>query len=255
MRRLAAALAFAVLAGCGSADARGARVETFKVHSRAVGRALEVRVVLPAGETEGRPLVVFLHGRGMSPASFTGDDAVFAGLAKLGDRAPILAFPYGGDHSYWHDRANGDWGRYVLREVIPQVLERTGADRRRVALGGISMGGFGAYDLATRAKRHFCAVAGHSPALWRTAGETAPGAFDDAGDFARHDVIRRAGRLGGTRLWLDAGDTDPFLPGDRAFADAAGIPLRLAHGGHDSDYWDRNWPRYLRFYARACATS
>jgi hypothetical protein len=180
MRR-AFAVAALVLVGCGHADARGARVERFKVHSQAVGRTLEVQVVLPQGDVAGRPLVVFLHGRGMKPSDFTGDDAVFAGLAALGDRAPILAFPYGGDHSYWHDRADGDWGRYVLREVIPQAIQRTGADRSRVALGGISMGGFGAYDLATRAKRHFCAVGGHSPALWRTGGETAPGAFDDAG--------------------------------------------------------------------------
>jgi poly(3-hydroxybutyrate) depolymerase len=247
---LAACLA---LAGCGSADARGAHVVSFTIKSKAVGRNLEVRIVLPEGETAGRPLVVFLHGRGMSPSSFTGNDAVFAGLAALGDRAPILAFPSGGDHSYWHDRRGGEWGRYVLREVIPQVLERTDADRRRVAFGGISMGGFGAFDLATRAKRHLCAVGGHSPALWRTGGETAPGAFDDAEDFERHDVIARADRLDGTRLWLDAGDADPFLPGDRAFAAAAGVRLRLSRGGHDSDYWNRHWAQYLRFYARACA--
>jgi S-formylglutathione hydrolase FrmB len=253
VRRFALVAALLALAGCGRADARGAHVLRLTIHSRAVGRDLEVRVVMPAGDVAGRPLVVFLHGRGMKPSDFTGDDAVFAGLAALGGRAPVLAFPYGGDHSYWHDRADGDWGRYVLREVIPQVLERTGADRSRVALGGISMGGFGAFDLASRAHRHLCAVGGHSPALWRTAGETAPGAFDDAEDFARHDVIARAGRLDGTKLWLDAGRADPFLAGDRAFADAADVRLRLSRGGHDSDYWDRHWAQYLRFYARACA--
>ena len=29
-------------------------------------------------------------------------------------RAPIVAFPDGGGDSYWHDRADGDWG--PLRE-------------------------------------------------------------------------------------------------------------------------------------------
>jgi S-formylglutathione hydrolase FrmB len=197
-------------------------------------------------------VLVFLHGRGMKVTSFL-DDAFFKGLSKLGDRAPIVAFPGGGDHSYWHDRDDGDWGRYVLREVIPQVLERTGADGDRVALGGISMGGFGAFDLATRAKRQLCAVGGHSPAIWRTAGETAPGAFDDAEDFNRHDIIARAGRLDGVKLWLDAGDEDPFLTGDRAFAKAAGVRLRTSAGGHNGDYWDRHWAQYLRFYARSCA--
>ncbi len=212
-----------------------------------------MRLVVPDGGGAGRPLVVFLHGRGGGPSSYL-TDAFFAGLDRLGDRAPVVAFPDGGDHSYWHDRRDGDWGRYVLDEVIPAALERSGADPDRVALGGISMGGFGAFDLATRTKRHFCAVGGHSPAIWRTAGETAPGAFDDASDFARHDVIRRAKRLDGTRLWLDAGRADPFLAGDRAFARKGGVRLRLSKGGHDGDYWNRNFARYLSFYSRACAT-
>lgn len=41
----------------------------------------------------------------------------------LPGKAPIVAFPYGGDHSYWHDRADGSWGRYVTDEVIPEVGE------------------------------------------------------------------------------------------------------------------------------------
>jgi hypothetical protein len=41
----------------------------------------------------------------------------------------------------------GAWGAYVLREAIPAALKRTGADPQRVAIG-ISMGGFGALDLA-----------------------------------------------------------------------------------------------------------
>jgi S-formylglutathione hydrolase FrmB len=49
------------------------------------------------------------------------------------------------------------------------------------------VGGFGAYDLARLNPGRFCAVGGHSPALWRSGGETAPGAVDDAEDFARHD--------------------------------------------------------------------
>jgi S-formylglutathione hydrolase FrmB len=48
----------------------------------------------------------------------------------------------GGDHSYYHDRREGPWGAYVLREAITLALKRKGADPQRVAIGGISMGGF-----------------------------------------------------------------------------------------------------------------
>jgi len=55
------------------------------------------------------------------------------------------------------------------------------------------MGGFGALDLARLAPSRFCAVGAHSAALWFSGGETPAGAFDDAADFERHDLIRFAG--------------------------------------------------------------
>jgi S-formylglutathione hydrolase FrmB len=241
-------------------DRHGASEETVTIDSRAVGQPLNTTVVVPAdAPAEGRrSLLVFLHGRGGDEGSEL-DDAFFGALAGLGARAPIVALPAGGDHSYWHDRADGDWGRYVVREVIPEVVRRYGIDRRRVAIGGISMGGFGAYDIARLNPGRFCAVAGHSPALWRTGGETAPGAFDDAEDFARHDVIGAArsnpDAFGDGRLWLDAGDEDPFRPGDDAMAAALGdrVTAKTWPGGHDGDYWNEHWPDYARFYARALA--
>jgi S-formylglutathione hydrolase FrmB len=240
-------------------DRHGATVSTLTIDSRAVGRKLPTTVVIPAAHPDGRrPLLVFLHGRSSDDRSEL-DDAFFSALAELGSRAPMVAFPYGGDRSYWHDRADGRWGSYVVREVIPEVVRQFGADGRRVAIGGISMGGFGAYDIARLNPGRFCAVAGHSPALWRSGGETAPGAFDDAEDFARHDVIAAAranpDAFGRGRLWLDAGDEDPFRPGDDAMAEALGgrVSAHTWPGGHEGDYWNAHWPDYARFYARALA--
>lgn len=251
------ALALAVVAGCGSEEAsrEGLRVETFEVESAAVGRALPVSVVAPEGGR--RPLLVFLHGRGNDDRTYVRDPMLSA-LDALGPRAPIVAFPRSSEGSYWHDRGEGAWGRYLMDEVIPAVVRRFGADRRRVAIGGISMGGFGAYDLARLHRERLCAAGGHSPALWQTGGESAPGAFDDAEDFSRHDVVAaaRAGEFGDLPLWLDAGDEDPFIAGQAAFADAlaeggSSATVRSGPGGHDGDYWDAHWTDYLRFYARA----
>src|SRR5215218_5925385 len=116
------------------ADQHGARVEHINVQSQTVGRRLGVSVVVPAKtKPRGhRPLLVFLHGRGGSDETFVGNEAVYEGLATLGRKAPIVAFPDGGDHGYWHDRREGDWGRYVMREVIPTVERRFGTDPHRV---------------------------------------------------------------------------------------------------------------------------
>jgi S-formylglutathione hydrolase FrmB len=132
----------------------------------------------------------------------------------LGDRAPAVVFPDGSEASYWHRRRSGDWARYVVDEVIPAAVRRAHADPSRVAIGGISMGGFGGFDIARLHPRRFCAVGGHSAALWLRGGDTAPGAFDDAADFARNDVIgiaRTRGRAawGRAALWLDGGTADP----------------------------------------------
>ena len=63
--------------------------------------------------------------------------------------------------------------------------------------------------------RNFCAVGGQSPALWLSAGETAPGAFDDAQDYARNDVFKLRPPH---PLWIDLGASDPFHDAALAYA-------------------------------------
>ena len=84
------------------------------------------------------------------------------------------------------------------------------------------MGGFGALDLARHDPSRFCAVGGHSAAVWTTAGATARGAFDDAEDVARHGI----GSAAAVR--------NPY----------AGLPVN----------WQRHMGAYLQFSARALAT-
>ena len=246
------------------ADTRGASVETIVFHSRAVDDNQTVGVVVPAGAPSrgDRPLLVFLHGKDESIGAYTEDETFFEAIAGLGDRAPVVAFREGSADSYWHDRASGDWGSLVTDEVIPEVARRFGTDPHRVAIGGISMGGFGAYDLALHDPGRFCAIGGHSPALWLEGGATAPGAFDDAEDFERNDVIDTVrsdpGAFGDTPIWNDAGDEDPFLISDIAFDEAlesggADFTSHTWHGAHSRSYWDSHWSAYLRFYASALA--
>jgi enterochelin esterase-like enzyme len=246
----------------GPADERarhGASVEHITINSKAVGQKLEANVVTPDGGGDGRPMLIFLHGRGARGAPGV-PSGLYDALHAAGKRSPVVVFPYGGDHSYWHNRSDGKWGDYVLDEVIPAAAKASGADSSRVAIGGESMGGFGALNLAAQNPGRFCAAAGHSPALWSSASETAAGAFDDAADFERNDVIgaARAGAFGDTPIWVDAGDQDPFLPWIREFTavmDSQGSPFQshIWPGGHGGDYWNSHWDDYIGFYSRALA--
>src|SRR6478672_2683822 len=99
---LVVGVAVAAVASSAGLDRRGATETRFTVKSRLVGRSLHGIGVVPAGLKAGekRPLLVFLHGRGTGPGSSLSDE-FFAGLARLGERAPVVVLLDGGDHSYW----------------------------------------------------------------------------------------------------------------------------------------------------------
>ena len=114
------------------------------------------------------------------------------------------------------------------------------------------MGGFGALDLARLHPRRFCAVGGHSAALWFSVNRALPGAFDNPADFARHDVIAaaRAGAFRGIPIRLDTGRSDPFRTAAQAAADALKVRLHQALGGHSVAYWRTQYSEYASWYAR-----
>ena len=251
-----------LLAACGAAPyttTQGAHIVRFTLHSKLMKRSLTQVLVVPAGSSTGRPLVVLLHGRSSGADQFLGDP-MFTELRRLGRKAPVLLIPSGGDHSYWHDRADGPWGSYVVREAIPAALARTKADRTRIAIGGPSMGGFGALDLARLDPGRFCAVEADSAAIWPTAGQTVSGAFDDPADFGRHDVMGAAHRgnpYGRIPVLVDVGRTDGFRFNDEQLANdlrahGADVTFRLQPGGHSG--WRSRMDQYLRFYANAFET-
>lgn len=257
---LAAGLVVAAVAP----DRHGAHDVSFAVKSRLVGRTLHEKAVVPAGasDSDRRPLLVWLHGRGGHPGDVFWDE-LYAELARLGPRAPVLVEVDGGNHSYYHDRHDGRWGSYVTRELIPAAEARLPVDSRRIAIAGVSMGGFGALDLARLNPGRFCAVGGHSPAIWTSSGQTAPGAFDSAADFARHDVYRytrtQTHPYGGTPIWIDRGNRDPFIPGDAALVSAlrahgAKVTSHIWRGAHEGAYWHAHIARYVRWYAAKLAS-
>jgi S-formylglutathione hydrolase FrmB len=216
----------------------------FTLHSSLVDRDLHEILVKP--RRHGSWLLVLLHGKGAGPSQFL-SQPFFDTLAALGRKAPDVLLLDGGEDSYWHDRADGRWGSMILSEGIRAGVRRTLA--LHVGLGGISMGGYGALLLGSR-QRGFCAVGVQSPALWLSAGQTAPGAFDDAADYERNDVFE----LQPPRpLWIDLGARDPFRDATLAYARRAHVRAHVWPGGHDTKFWDAHTPAYLRFFARACA--
>lgn len=257
--RIGVSLLLVVLAvGCGSSSSKPEtplKVSTFALNSKLFGRPFDETLVTPAGGGDGRALLVFLHGYGGTPSD-TLSPAFVSALRRLGDHAPVVVLPEG-DIGWWHDRKEGKWGSYVLDEVIPAALARSGADKDRVAIGGISMGGFGALDLGRL--RKFCAVGGHSPAIFEPGSDDISFGFDNAADFKRHDLIGIARKRSpyDAPVWIDIGDKDQLRPAAshlarELHARGADISFHVWPGNHDGAYWDQHFGDYLRFYAGAC---
>jgi pimeloyl-ACP methyl ester carboxylesterase len=160
----------------------------------------------------------------------------------------------GGDHTYWHNRADGDDPqRMLLDELLPR-LAAAGMRTSRFALFGWSMGGYGALLLAEKVGRARVAfVAVDSPAIWLSPGDSAPGAFDDAEDFVRNDIFPRRAQLAGVPVRVVCGKADPFVGATRAFVQ--GVPDLVAVdypvGGHTPEVWSSTAASQLAPLARA----
>ena len=217
----------------------------FTLHSRLVHSDLHEILVVP--RRHGDWMLVLLHGYHASPSQFL-TQPFFDTLTTLGTRAPEVLLLDGGADSYWHDRADGRVGLDGPARGDSGRVARTHA--QRVAIGGISMGGYGALLLGSRDHGASARSARQSPALWlEREPKRAPGAFDDAAGLrAAHDVFnhpsaasapldrprQRAIPSAARRSHLRARRSTPRCTSGRA----ATTPR----------YWHAFTPQFLRFY-------
>ena len=153
-----------------------------------------------------------------------------------------------GGTTYWHRRPNGeDAGAMVVEEFLPMLRKR---GLTRVALGGWSMGGYGALRLAgILGPQRIEAVTAMSPALWLPGSEASTSGFDDAAEYAEFSIMAEQAALNRIPVRVDCGRSDPFYAATKAYVSGFAEPISASFGagGHDRDYWRRTAPKQLRF--------
>ncbi len=204
-----------------------------------------------------------LHGGGGSK-----DEWPTFGLIDEADRmigagkiSPLIMVLPQGDDGYWVNHANTGprWGDYVVQDIVrsADMSLPTLPDRDHRAIGGLSMGGAGAVQLAFNHPDVFRAVGAHSPSLHLDDG-TFP-ILGTGPDFDVREPIKLAAQATGIEdlvIWIDSGDLDPWLGRDLMLHQAL-LDRAIAHdwnvlpGGHEGPYWQRNLERYLRWYDAA----
>ena len=173
--RLLPVLTMLVWAAC---PAMAATVHPFRYRSAALGMEQTAQVYVPAGQppADGWSVLYLLHGRNGSPTDFDG----LGGLGLTLDRLiaekrikPLMVvMPEGKDSWYVDSAAAGGPGDYAtaVGQDLEQAVEASfpvGKDRDHRAIGGISMGGYGALRLGLMMPERFGAVAALSPAIWQ----------------------------------------------------------------------------------------
>jgi putative tributyrin esterase len=246
--------------------------------SQVLGKHTTTQVLLP--DVGKPPFATFYLLHGLSD-----DHTVWLRQTRLemyAAKYPWIVVMPDGHRGFYTDNVDGPaWARHIGEE-LPAMIERTfqvKAERGARAIGGLSMGGYGALRVGLGYSDRFCSVNSHSGAMgWARFRDGA--AYEqeakrlswDAmvrGEMKRvfgagplrdgpHDPLsharkaKRAGRLPG--LLIDCGTEDFLIESNREFARDL-TKAKIAHtyrefpGAHDWDYWDLHVREALEFHA------
>jgi S-formylglutathione hydrolase FrmB len=259
------ARAIAILMALLGGPLPGAGLES--IHSRLLERQVPIAVHVPAAEVLARwraahpdeplQLVLFLPGAFDGPKDFlkTGLETHLTEQEAAGHLPPSLWVAVTHFQSWYADRKDGrfPYERFLMEELIPQLEARHpgfGGSPRARSLAGLSMGGFGALNLAVRTGA-FSKCLALSPALieppfrqvpwWirRSLARTFP---LDPGRFEPWNPRLHLG--GSVALVVSCGTEDNYdlAKACQAFAEVCAarnrrLHLELRPGGHDWAYW------------------
>ena len=246
----------------------GGYLKDSEFFSEALGRPMPYGIYLPPTyESEPDrhyPVLYMLHGAGGHYSEWVayGLPEKAEDLTWDGQIQPLIIVMPQGDQSYWSNHSDTDgerWGDYVAFDLVAHIdaTYRSIPEATSRAVGGLSMGGFGALQLAFNHPEIFGAVGGHSPALHEH--EQLSGFFGDLAIFQKVDPLTLALSLDpitAPHIWVDTGEEDNWA--DRAIVlanelDLRGIQhqVRILPGRHDADYWTTSTADYLIFYSHA----
>ena len=176
------------------------------------------------------------------------DDVLNAGIAS-GELPPMIAvLPYG----EWIANENRfdavSFENVFLEELMPAVEQtyRVSTEQETRAIGGVSRGGFWAFEIAFRHPEMFASVGGHSAFFDRY---HAPETHNPL------DLALTAPNIDQLRIYLDRGAQDYARAGlDIMDANLSerGVDYTYivnAEGQHDIRYWREHIAEYVDFYA------
>ncbi len=241
---------------------------TIQYHSRSLKKASAFNIVFPDDPAIPRPWAAFYLLHGLSD-----DHTIWmrrTSIERYVQGMPlVVVMPDGGRGWYTNALEGGAYEDDLIKDVVG-LVDRTfpvKAERTGRAIGGLSMGGYGAVKLGLKHHEMFASVNSHSGALGfvhdpkrarqlapefrRIFGDEPKGGPDDP--FALVERVDH-GRLPALRI--DCGTEDGLIDQNRGFhehLDSLHVPHEYEEfpGGHNWDYWDLHVRQAIAFHAKA----
>ena len=242
---------------------------TIQYQSRSLQKASAFNIIFPEDANLPRPWATFylLHGLSDDHTIWERRTSIERYVARM---PLVVVMPDGGRGWYSNAQQGYAYEDDLLKDIMGMV-ERTfpvRAERSGRAIGGLSMGGYGAVKLALKHPEVFASANSHSGALGflrRDAGQQARGIspeFDrifgptpQDGPDDPFGIVEKMdhGRIPALRI--DCGTEDFLLGQNRAFH-AHLDKLKVEHeyaeypGSHDWAYWDLHVREAIAFHKR-----
>ncbi|MDF9800480.1 S-formylglutathione hydrolase FrmB [Catalinimonas alkaloidigena] len=258
----------------------GASVDTLEVDSKRMQRKIKTAVVVPDSYDQvnrAYPVLYLLHGGTGSYRDWHHKTPDKKLLHRMADQYNIIIVtPDGGATSYYFDSPLDQVSQYetfISQEVVEKIdsTYRTVKDRKGRAIAGLSMGGHGAFFIAARHPRLYCAAGSMSgvmninTATWKVPEEFAqlraknfakllgPAEASDL-PYSNYTVVGMIDQMkdNDVKLKFDCGVDDFLIDTNRDLHQKL-LTEQVPHeyterpGSHSWEYWQNALPYHILF--------
>ncbi|WP_234567084.1 alpha/beta hydrolase [Rhodohalobacter sp. 614A] len=256
-------------------------VDTLSVFSKSMDRNIPVAVVLPSHYSESEkkyPVLYLLHGANGNFTSWLNSPPNKSTVHKLSDQYQvIIVLPDGGKRSFYFDSPNipdSQYSTFIAKELQTYIDSnyRTFKKKEGRLIAGLSMGGHGAFYIASEYPELYTAAASMSGVMnldtktWMVPDSLAEeytsylkvllGPVKNTNQhFFESSIIGRVNKLkaGGIYLSFDCG-TEDFLIETNRNLHARLLDQKVPHvyieknGDHSWEYWQNSLPFHMLYF-------
>lgn len=238
-------------------------IATIKLYSQSLGRQVAYTALLPRDLQTSPQVLLQLHGMEGDHQSWLHRSSI----DRYVDGYPFLVLMPSGENSFFLNLGDGaNYEEFLVKDLYAHVNATFRVKEGPWAIGGLSMGGFGAMRIGMKYPQRFRSIWSHSgwfgsgidlhrrfpgaPLLRAMTGQTR--AEVDLLPFA--ESVAQLPEAMRPRIGFDCGSADPFLPMNQEMHRLLSA-MRIEHefhehpGGHEWPYWDAHVQDALAFHA------